>query len=282
MAYQIGPYRIHEQDRPHLLAALLWIILFFAATSGLARVFVKEEDAHTAKTLRLAARPLAVFAGKLLFNLILLRRSYVLHRAAVLRPDGLLGARVWRLLAVLASGAVALSATSTHGGGDHLARLRLRHPVRHPHACRSGAAAARCPHSGDPGGGRRARRSRPSCRRCRRSSRSPACSLVALRVSFRWCGMTRTDESRSPWALGLWMLLVIWAAFFYAPSAPGFKGESARIVFFHVPQAWVAVLAFCVNLVASLRYLRTRDPLDDARAAAAAAGSASCSRSWPR
>ncbi len=72
------------------------------------------------------------------------------------------------------------------------------------------------------------------------------------------------------WLLGGWMLLVIVAAFFWAPAAAGFKGESSRIVFFHVPQAWVAVLAFCVNLVASLRYLRTRDPLDDARAAAAA------------
>jgi heme exporter protein C len=71
-------------------------------------------------------------------------------------------------------------------------------------------------------------------------------------------------------SLGGWVLLVILAAFFYAPSATGFKGESARIVFFHVPQAWVAVLAFCVNLVASIRYLRKRNPLDDARAAAAA------------
>lgn len=72
------------------------------------------------------------------------------------------------------------------------------------------------------------------------------------------------------WLLGLWILAVIWGAFYYAPTARGFKGESARIVFFHVPQAWVAVLAFCVNLVASLRYLRRHDPLDDARAAAAA------------
>lgn len=82
-----------------------------------------------------------------------------------------------------------------------------------------------------------------------------------------------TDRRTSPvwhWLLGAWMLLVIWAAFYYAPHAQGFKGESARIVFFHVPQAWVAVLAFCVNLIASIRYLRGRDPLDDARAAAAA------------
>ncbi|MGE5235451.1 MAG: cytochrome c biogenesis protein CcsA [Acidobacteriota bacterium] len=73
-----------------------------------------------------------------------------------------------------------------------------------------------------------------------------------------------------PWLLCAWLVVVIWAAFFYAPTARGFKGESARIVFFHVPQAWVAVLAFCFNLIASLRFLRKRDPLDDARAAAAA------------
>jgi heme exporter protein C len=83
--------------------------------------------------------------------------------------------------------------------------------------------------------------------------------------------MTRTRlRAVLQWALGVWLVLVILAAFFYAPSAAGFKGESARIVFFHVPQAWVAVLAFCVNLVASVRYLRTRNPIDDARAAAAA------------
>jgi len=82
-----------------------------------------------------------------------------------------------------------------------------------------------------------------------------------------------TDFARQnwwKWLLGVWLVLVTWAAFFYAPSAQGFKGESARIVFFHVPQAWVAVLAFCVNLVASIRYLRGRNPIDDARAAASA------------
>jgi heme exporter protein C len=83
--------------------------------------------------------------------------------------------------------------------------------------------------------------------------------------------MTRTTlRSVLQWTLGVWFVIVILAAFLYAPTAVGFKGESARIVFFHVPQAWVAVLAFCVNLVASLRYLRTRNALDDARAAAAA------------
>lgn len=72
------------------------------------------------------------------------------------------------------------------------------------------------------------------------------------------------------WSLFAGMCLVIWGAFLYAPSAQGFAGESARIVFFHVPTAWVATLAFLVSCVASIRYLRGRDPRDDVRARVAA------------
>lgn len=53
-------------------AALLYIVLFFSAMSGLARVFVKEEDARTVVALRLTARPSVVFAGKLVVNVALL------------------------------------------------------------------------------------------------------------------------------------------------------------------------------------------------------------------
>jgi len=74
-----------------------------------------------------------------------------------------------------------------------------------------------------------------------------------------------------PWVLFVWMCLVIWGAFLYAPSAQGFAGESARIVFFHVPTAWVATLAFLASCIASIRYLRGRDPKDDVRARVAAA-----------
>lgn len=52
-------------------AALLWIILLFAALSGLARVFVREEEAGTAPLLRLSAPATAVYAGKLLLNIAL-------------------------------------------------------------------------------------------------------------------------------------------------------------------------------------------------------------------
>jgi len=113
VAYQIGPYQIQEQDRPHLLSALLWVILFFAATSGLSRVFVKEEDAHTAKTLRLAGRPLAVFAGKFLFNLLLLSALYTFIVPLYCALMGYTIKGVLGLVLVLAAGAIALAATST-------------------------------------------------------------------------------------------------------------------------------------------------------------------------
>jgi heme exporter protein C len=41
-------------------------------------------------------------------------------------------------------------------------------------------------------------------------------------------------------------------------------------VFFHVPTAWVAVLAFLISCVASVMYLRRRDPMDDIRATVSA------------
>ena len=72
VSYSIGPYRIPPGDKPAVLSAWLTIILFFASMTGLSRVFVKEEESGTAQTLRLAARPEAVFLGKLLFNLVIM------------------------------------------------------------------------------------------------------------------------------------------------------------------------------------------------------------------
>lgn len=55
-----------------LAAALLWIVLFFSAMSGLSRVFIQEQDANTLLTLRIYAFSQAVLFGKLLFNISLL------------------------------------------------------------------------------------------------------------------------------------------------------------------------------------------------------------------
>jgi heme exporter protein C len=73
------------------------------------------------------------------------------------------------------------------------------------------------------------------------------------------------------WLLLVWMTIVIWAAFMYVPPADKFVGESSRIVFFHVPMAWVAVLAFLVSCVTSVMYLKRREPRDDIRASVSSA-----------
>jgi heme exporter protein B len=57
---------------PKLLASMYWIIMFFSAMSGLAHVFVREEETGTALVLKLRAEPDAVYWGKLFFNFTLL------------------------------------------------------------------------------------------------------------------------------------------------------------------------------------------------------------------
>lgn len=46
--------------------------------------------------------------------------------------------------------------------------------------------------------------------------------------------------------------------------------ERARIIFFHVPMAWVAFIAYLVAMVFGIKYLRTRSLDDDAMSASAA------------
>lgn len=62
--------------------------------------------------------------------------------------------------------------------------------------------------------------------------------------------------------------LVILGAYFYAPLAKGLK-EYTRVLYFHVPSAWITVLAFLIAAGLSGMYLRTRTMLWDAYAAAA-------------
>lgn len=53
------------------------------------------------------------------------------------------------------------------------------------------------------------------------------------------------------------------------PIIPGLE-EKAKIIFFHVPTAWVTVLAFLVSLIYSVKYLRKRNLDDDVKAYSAA------------
>ncbi|MGD9489307.1 MAG: cytochrome c biogenesis protein [Calditrichaceae bacterium] len=55
-----------------------------------------------------------------------------------------------------------------------------------------------------------------------------------------------------------WITLVILGAFLYAPIAKGL-GEYTRVLYFHVPTAWITVIAFFVAAFFSILYLKKRD-----------------------
>lgn len=73
------------------------------------------------------------------------------------------------------------------------------------------------------------------------------------------------------WQAGLflWMAGTLVAGFLYAPLARKLE-EHTRIIYFHIPAAWVSVVAFAVSAWGGAMYLARRRPLDDLRSAAAA------------
>lgn len=68
VSFSIGNISVDK----NILAALLWIIILFASMSGFSHVFLKEEESHTADTLKLLANPTEIYLGKFVFNLVLL------------------------------------------------------------------------------------------------------------------------------------------------------------------------------------------------------------------
>jgi heme exporter protein C len=73
------------------------------------------------------------------------------------------------------------------------------------------------------------------------------------------------------WKLLLFLGMSGMIVFSYVLPAPQQQiGESSRIFYYHIPQAWICVLAFGVSAVFSVKYLRSRLPVDDDRAVIAA------------
>lgn len=102
-----------ESLGPRIHAGLLWIVILFAASIGLDRSFVSEEERGTVLLLQLNTRPSMVYAGKLLFNFLLL---LLLTTVAVLAMIVLLSIRVaypGLLALTLLLGAVGLAGATT-------------------------------------------------------------------------------------------------------------------------------------------------------------------------
>jgi heme exporter protein B len=92
---------------------LLWVLLSFAAFSGLSHSFVHEEETGTVTALRLSAPAGAIYAGKLAFNLLL-----IFAVAAVITPvymliTGMPSGRPIVLLLMMLGGCTGLGAAAT-------------------------------------------------------------------------------------------------------------------------------------------------------------------------
>ena len=68
VSFAIGPIGVPLESRAAVTSALLWIILFFSAATGLPRAYVREEETGTGLALRRVASAPIVLAGKTFFN----------------------------------------------------------------------------------------------------------------------------------------------------------------------------------------------------------------------
>ena len=102
-----------EEVSERVQAALLWVVILFSAAVGLGRAFIAEEERGTVLLLQLNTRGSMIYAGKLLFNFLLVLGVNLVAVGAFLlllnvdvRLPGL-------LLATLVLGALGLSGATT-------------------------------------------------------------------------------------------------------------------------------------------------------------------------
>ena len=94
-------------------SALLWLIILFAAAVGLGRAFISEEERGTVLILQLNTRPSMVYAGKLLFNFLLIFSVNLVALVAFI-VFLQLSVSIWGLLlATLGLGAIGLAGATT-------------------------------------------------------------------------------------------------------------------------------------------------------------------------
>jgi heme exporter protein C len=73
------------------------------------------------------------------------------------------------------------------------------------------------------------------------------------------------------YGLFVWLTVVFCFALLMPIPEIGTMGERSRILFFHVPTAWISTVAFIMALVYGVQYIRKRDILYDYKASSAAA-----------
>ena len=93
--------------------AILWVLLCFAAFAGLSHAFVHEEEAGTTLALRLTMSAPAVYAGKLMFNLMLIAVVTVVITPAFMLVTGMHVGSPLVFAGTMFSGCVGLAGSAT-------------------------------------------------------------------------------------------------------------------------------------------------------------------------
>ena len=102
-----------EDVSPAVQAGLLWIVILFSAAVGLGRAFIAEEERGTVLLLQLNTRGSMVYAGKLLFNFLLVLSVNLVSLGVFLVLLNVEVAVPGLLLTTLLLGALGLSGATT-------------------------------------------------------------------------------------------------------------------------------------------------------------------------
>ena len=109
VSFSIGMFSLSLKVK----SSLFWIVIFFSAMSGLAQVFIKEEEAKTSTLLKLIASSESIFAGKLLYNLVLLLFLEIIIVPLFMIMLGFSILNFWLFLCVLVLGSLGLVCATT-------------------------------------------------------------------------------------------------------------------------------------------------------------------------
>lgn len=109
VSFSIGALNLN----PRITSSLFWLVIFFSSMSGLAQVFVKEEESRTVNLLRLVADPGTVFLGKFLFNLVLLLLLEIVIVPLFVILMNLSILNLWLFFSILLLGSLGLASATT-------------------------------------------------------------------------------------------------------------------------------------------------------------------------
>lgn len=97
-----------------VISAVIWIVMFFTAMTGLARGFISEEERGTSLYLRLSASPLSIYFGKLAGNVLLslVANTLIVTLLTLLIPTMKIGG-LGMLVLVVVIASIGLAAVTT-------------------------------------------------------------------------------------------------------------------------------------------------------------------------